>query len=72
MRADPEPLKPILAFNCESAVAAAHAHGPEVTTDPLEMQRGMSGIAFEQRSSCRQVAVRRQAAHRKAAGNLDP
>jgi hypothetical protein len=38
MRADPEPLEAIVAFDGDCAVPAANAHRPQVSADAFEMQ----------------------------------
>lgn len=48
MRADPEPLKAIIAFDGNCAVLAANARRPQVSTDALEVQGGMFRIDLQQ------------------------
>jgi hypothetical protein len=48
MRADPEPLEAILAFDGDCAVPAANTRRPQVSTDALEVQRRMLRIALQQ------------------------
>jgi hypothetical protein len=38
VRADPEPLKTVAAFDRERTVLAANADGPHVCVQPFEMQ----------------------------------
>ena len=48
MRADPEPLEAILAFDGDCAILAANTRRPQVSTDALEVQRRMFRIALQQ------------------------
>ena len=46
MRSDPDPVNTAFDVSCKGPIMSAHAYRPDIA-DLLEMERGMSGIRFQ-------------------------